>query len=45
MIGVGPLRRFLLFQNAHSSAVVTDVENNIPPHQTAIGPHKEMLQG
>ncbi len=31
--------------NAHSSAVVTDVENKITPHQTVIGPDKKVLPG
>ncbi len=28
-----------------SSEVVTDVEKEIPSHQTASGPHKKVLQG
>ncbi len=38
-IRVGPLW-WILFQNAHSSAVATDVESQIPPNQTDIGSHK-----
>ncbi len=32
-------------QNAHSMAVVTDVEKKISPHQTALCPHENVLQG
>ena len=38
-IRVGPLRPFF-FQKAPLSAVATDIESQIPPNQTAIGPTK-----
>ncbi len=44
-VRVGLLNRKLFFQNAHSSAVATDVECKMPLNETDIGPPKKLLQG